>query len=53
MRDVVDELDLFIARVDLMHTEHEFTKAKKEYEEAKVNYDYLLNKIKEGRQCQQ
>ena len=53
MRDVVDEIDLFIARVSLMSAEHEFTKAKKEFEEAKANYDYLLNKMKEGRQCQQ
>jgi len=49
MHDAVTNIDLFIARTELMEAEFTFNKAKKELEYAKDKYDYLLNKMKESK----
>lgn len=48
MRDVIVEIDLFIARTELAEAEFHFNKAKKELEEARAKYDYLLKQTKGG-----
>ena len=46
MRDVIAEIDLFIARTELAEAEFSFNKAKKELEEARTKYEYLLKQMK-------
>lgn len=48
MRDAIVEIDLFIARTELAEAEFNFKKAKKELEEARTKYDYLLKQTKGG-----